>query len=198
VNAKGILAVWNDCAIEYIAEYDAWYQSEHLPQRLSVPGFYCGRRFEALTQGPQFFTYYEVEDPTVLTSQEYLEVLENPTPATRRIMKHAFFNMNRTVCSRKVVIDGASGGCAVTLAWTGETPAVLDPKTLTSLGPVRIETWTATSQSNEPSAEENLRGIDDQKISDAILMEFLREEQALNAATIIGGQAWRLLATLHN
>jgi hypothetical protein len=102
------------------------------------------------------------------------------------------------VCSRKVVIDGASGGCAVTLAWTGETPAVLDPKTLTSLGPVRIETWTATSQNNELSAEENLRGIDDQKISDAILMEFLREEQALNAATIIGGQAWRLLATLHN
>ena len=198
MNAKGILAVWNDCAIEYITEYETWYQSEHLPQRLSVPGFYCGRRFEALTPGPQFFTYYEVEDPTVLTSQEYLEVLANPTPATCRIMKHAFINMNRTVCSREVVIDGASGGFAVTLAWTGETPAVLDLKTLALLGPKRIETWTATSQNCELSAEEALRGVGDQKISDAILLDFLHEEQALNAVTNIGGQAWRLLATLVN
>ena len=51
MNAKGILAVWNDCAIEYLLEYEAWYQSEHLPQRLSVSGFYCGRQFEALTPG---------------------------------------------------------------------------------------------------------------------------------------------------
>lgn len=198
MNTRGILAVWNDCAIEYMAEYEVWYQTEHLPQRLSVPGFYCGRRFEALTPGPQFFTYYEVKDPAVLTSQEYLEILENPTPATRKIMEYAFLNMNRTVCSREVVIDGASGGCAVTLAWHGETPEVLNPKTLAMLGPERVETWTATSQNNELSAEEKLRGIDDQKISNAILLEFLREEQALNAAASIGGQAWRLLATLTN
>jgi hypothetical protein len=198
MNAKGILAVWNDCAIEHMAEYEAWYQSEHLPQRLSVPGFYCGRRFESLTPGPQFFTYYEVKDPKVLTSQEYLEVLENPTPASSRIMKHAFLNMNRTVCSREVVIDGASGGCAVTLTWTGETPAVLEPKTLALLGPERIETWTATSQNCMLSAEETLRGVGDQKISNAILLDFLREEQALHAVANIGGQAWRLLATLMN
>ena len=113
-------------------------------------------------------------------------------------MKHAFINMNRTVCSREVVIDGASGGFAVTLAWTGETPAVLDLKTLALLGPKRIETWTATSQNCELSAEEALRGVGDQKISDAILLDFLHEEQALNAVTNIGGQAWRLLATLVN
>ena len=198
MNTRGILAVWNDCAIEYMAEYEVWYQTEHLPQRLSVPGFYCGRRFEALTPGPQFFTYYEVKDPAVLTSQEYLEILENPTPATRKIMEYAFSNMNRTVCSREVVIDGASGGCAGTLAWQGETPEVLNPKTLAMLGPERVETWTATSQNNELSAEEKLRGIDDQKISNAILLQFLREEEALNAAASIGGQAWRLLATLTN
>ena len=198
MDANGILAVWNDCVEEHMVEYETWYQSEHLPQRVSVPGFYCGRRFEALTPGPQFFTYYEVEDPTVLTSQEYLEVLENPTPATRRIMKQAFLNMNRTVCSREVLVEGASGGCAVTLTWTGETHAALDPKSLDILKPQRIETWTASSQNSELSAEESLRGVGDQKISSAILLEFLREEEALNTVAKIGGQAWRLLATLRN
>jgi hypothetical protein len=77
-------------------------------------------------------------------------------------------------------------------------PKVLDPKILEMLGPERIETWSAASQNREPSAEENLRGIDDQKISNAILLEFLREDQALHAATNIGGQAWRFLASLQN
>ena len=198
MNAKGILAVWNDCAKEHMAEYEAWYQSEHLPQRLSVPGFYCGRRFESLTPGSQFFTYYEVKDPAVLTSHEYIEVLENPTPTTRRIMKNAFLNMNRTVCSRDVIIEGASGGCAVTLTWTGKLPTALDPKTLALLGPERIEIWTATLENSELSAEEKLRETNDQKISNAILLDFLREKEALSAAASIGGQAWRLLATLMN
>jgi len=198
MNTKGILAIWNDCAIGHADEYEAWYQSEHLPQRLSVPGFYSGRRYEALTPGPKFFTYYEVENPAVLTSQEYLEVLENPTPATRRIMKQAFLNMNRTVCSRQVLVEGASGACAVTLTWTGEIPAVLNPKTLAIHKPQRIETWAATSQNSELSAEEEIRGVDDQKISNAILLEFMREEEALNTVAKIGGQAWRLLATLRN
>jgi hypothetical protein len=196
MNAKGILAVWNDCSKEYIAEYEAWYQSEHLPQRVSVPGFFCGRRYEALTPGPQFFTYYEVEGPAVLTSLEYLEVLENPTPETRRIMKHAFLNMNRTVCSREVLIDGASGGCVVTLAWADEEPAFLSPETITKLAPQRVEIWRASLQSSGLSAEERIRGVDDQKISNAILLEFLREEEALNAVATIGGQGWRLLASL--
>ena len=198
MNAKGILAVWNDCSKEYMTEYETWYQSEHLPQRVSVPGFFCGRRYEALTPGPQFFTYYEVEDPAVLTSLEYLEVLENPTPATRRIMKYAFLNMNRTVCSREVLVDGASGGCAVTLAWTGKTPAVLSSEAIAKLEPQRVEVWRAASQNNGLSAEESIRGVGDEKISNAILLEFMREEEALHASTTIGGQGWRLLATLRS
>jgi len=196
MNAKGILAVWNDCATEYMAEYEAWYQSEHLPQRVSLPGFFCGRRYEALTPGPQFFTYYEVKDPAVLTSLEYLEVLDNPTPATCRIMKQAFLNMNRTVCSREVLIDGASGGCVVTLAWADEDPAVLSPEIIAKLAPQRVEIWRATSQNSRLSAEEVIRGVDDQNISNAILLEFLREEEARHVAATIGGQGWRLLATL--
>ncbi len=38
----GRLAIWNDCATDYQAEFETWYQTEHLGERLSVPGFRRG------------------------------------------------------------------------------------------------------------------------------------------------------------
>ena len=106
--------------------------------------------------------------------------------------------MSRTVCSREVLIDGASGGCAVTLVSTGETPAKLDTKTLDLIRPEQVEIWTATIQKSKLSAEEYPRGNRDQKITNVILLDFFREEQTLSAVATISGQAWRLLTTLIN
>ena len=39
----GILAIWHDCAPGREAEFEAWYQQEHLIERLAVPGFLFGR-----------------------------------------------------------------------------------------------------------------------------------------------------------
>ena len=35
----GILAIWNDCRAGREAEFEAWFQGEHLLERLAVPGF---------------------------------------------------------------------------------------------------------------------------------------------------------------
>ena len=45
--AGGILAAWNDCAPEGLAEYEHWY-AHHLAERVGVPGFREGRRYEAV------------------------------------------------------------------------------------------------------------------------------------------------------
>ena len=44
----GILAVWNDCAPEGLAHFERWYNREHLQERVAVPGFRRGRRYEAV------------------------------------------------------------------------------------------------------------------------------------------------------
>ena len=94
----GILAIWNDCAPEGEAHYERWYKSEHMQERVGVPGFRFGRRYERLAGGDRrFFTFYEVESPDVLSSRAYVERLENPTPWTTESMKY-FRNMVRTVC----------------------------------------------------------------------------------------------------
>ncbi len=81
--ARGVLAIWHDCADGREAEIEAWYQQEHLIERLGVPGFMYGRRHEALSAMPRYFTSYVAESADILTSRPYLDRLEIPTPLTR-------------------------------------------------------------------------------------------------------------------
>src|SRR5262245_46328062 len=65
----GILAIWNDCRAGRGAEFDAWFQGEHLLERLAVPGFLLGRRHQAISGNSGYFNFYLVESPDVLTSR---------------------------------------------------------------------------------------------------------------------------------
>jgi len=42
---SGLLCVWNRVAPEHDAPFNAWYESEHLDERLAVPGFHSARRY---------------------------------------------------------------------------------------------------------------------------------------------------------
>ena len=39
---KGLLLVMMDIDPEYEGEFNRWYNEEHVPERLSVPGFLSG------------------------------------------------------------------------------------------------------------------------------------------------------------
>ncbi len=41
-----------DVAAEVQVEHDDWHSHEHLPERLSIPGFLRGSRWRALASGP--------------------------------------------------------------------------------------------------------------------------------------------------
>lgn len=88
-----------DIAEPAIAEHDDWHTHEHLPERLSIPGFLRGTRWVALRAGqPRYFVIYEVRDTDVLTSAAYLERLNNPTPWTRKMMP-SYRGMTRGFCA---------------------------------------------------------------------------------------------------
>jgi hypothetical protein len=87
-----------DVAAEAIAEHDDWHTHEHLPERLSIPGFIRGTRWVSLRGQPRYFVMYEVADLTTLNSEAYLQRLDNPTPWTSRIMTH-YRGMSRGFCS---------------------------------------------------------------------------------------------------
>jgi hypothetical protein len=87
-----------DVAPEAIPEHDHWHTYEHLPERLSIPGFFRGTRWIAVHGQPRYMVLYEVEQLGTLESEAYLQRLNNPTPWTMKTMPH-YRGMNRGFCS---------------------------------------------------------------------------------------------------
>ncbi|HVE48653.1 MAG TPA: hypothetical protein VNG69_03420 [Casimicrobiaceae bacterium] len=81
-----------------IAEHDDWHTHEHLPERLSIPGFLRGTRWVAVQGSPRYAVIYEVERLETLRSEAYLTRLNNPTPWTSKMMTH-YRGMIRGLCS---------------------------------------------------------------------------------------------------
>jgi hypothetical protein len=183
LDAPGILAIFNDARAGREAEFDAWFQSEHLLERLAVPGFLFGRRHEAIAASSAYFNYYVVESPAVLTSKPYLERLDNPTPMTKRIMSEVFINMNRTVCHRVARRGGFRGAYTVTARFFDGEPDIgaLTARLDALVQDTAIaggEIWKAVDPAGQPvSEEERLRG-GDKKIKGALMVDTLRQAEA--------------------
>ena len=110
----GFLVVWNDVAAAVEAEYRRWHRSEHMPERMSLPGFTRGRRYMDLAgTRNRYLTVYEGRSVETFRSEPYRARLAAPTPWTSR-MSARMSNFVRRVC-RTVASDGAAiGGAAAT------------------------------------------------------------------------------------
>jgi hypothetical protein len=178
----GILAIFNDCRAGHEAEFDAWFQGEHLIERLGVPGFLFGRRHKAISGSCGYFNFYLVESPAVLTSRPYLERLDAPTPMTRTIMSEVFINMNRTVCHRTLRRGPFRGAYAVTARFNGQPDETAMTAALDALvKDTKVtggEIWIALDPKGQPvSMEEKLRG-GDKKIGGALMFDTLYQQDA--------------------
>jgi hypothetical protein len=182
IQQPGVLAIWNDCRAGREAEFDGWFQGEHLLERLSVPGFLFGRRHQAISGSAGYFNFYLVESPDILTSRPYLERLDKPTPMTRKIMSEVFLNMNRTVCRRTLRCGDFRGAFAVTARFDQEPDnnaltALLD-ELLRDTNVASGEIWIALDPAGMPvSMEEKLRG-GDKKIKGCLMIDTLRQADA--------------------
>lgn len=108
-----------DIEADAIAEHDRWHTHEHLPERLSIPGFRRGTRWIATGAGPRYMVLYEVEGLETLASQAYLERLNNPSPWTRRMMPH-YRGMTRGLCRVLGSFGFGLGGMAALIRFAPE------------------------------------------------------------------------------
>ena len=67
--------------------FNKWYDEEHLPERMSIPGYISARRFrledgDELNRGGvlRYLCIWELEDESPLQSQIYNDQNANPTP----------------------------------------------------------------------------------------------------------------------
>jgi len=178
----GILAIFNNVAAGREAEFEEWFQHEHLAERLGVPGFLLGRRHEAVSGLPRYFNFYLTQSVEVLKSAAYLTRLDHPTPMTHTIMSEVFKDMIRTVCHRTFRL-GAMRGAAVIAVRYNERPDEGALKStieglMTDKSVACGEIWSAAGAREFPvSEEERLRG-GDRKIEACLLIETLRVPDA--------------------
>jgi hypothetical protein len=88
---RGLLLTMTEPPPRMEEEFNAWYDDEHLAERLAVTGFRSAKRWVADVPpgGGKYLATYELDSAGVLFTPEYLARLGNPSPWSRRCLGKA-------------------------------------------------------------------------------------------------------------
>lgn len=118
-SSPAVLSIWNDIDDAIADDYEAWYQWDHLPDRVGIPGFRsCRRYIRVAGLGRQYFTFSDLDAMEVTRSAAYLERLGHVTDWTRRIMPH-FRRLIRVPARVTVDRGNGTGGFVATALFQG-------------------------------------------------------------------------------
>jgi hypothetical protein len=88
LRGSGMLITFMDVAAADEAEFNAWYDGEHVAERVGIDGFIAARRYVAPAGAgyPKYLAYYETETLAVLGGAAYRTALNNQTAWSRQVM----------------------------------------------------------------------------------------------------------------
>ncbi len=124
---KGLLLTMTEPPAAMEEEFNAWYDSEHLPERLAIPGFISARRWvdaQAPAGTGKYLATYELSSPQVLQSAEYLaHVGDNFTPWSKRCLSRCTL-FRRWACAQILPGEALPDAAARALFFAcGDVPA---------------------------------------------------------------------------
>tara|TARA_Y100000590_G_scaffold409088_1_gene500846 strand:+ start:1384 stop:2088 length:705 start_codon:yes stop_codon:yes gene_type:complete len=110
---KGLLMTFTEVSSELEADFNEWYNREHLMERVNIDGFRRARRYEAVKAEIKYLSTYEALDSDNIASPDYVKVLKTPSDWSKSIMPQ-FTKWHRMPC--RVEADYTCGiGAALTL-----------------------------------------------------------------------------------
>jgi hypothetical protein len=130
---RGLLLTLTEPPPAMEEEFNAWYDDEHLPERLAIPGFRSALRW---VSERTYLATYELDSPGVLESPAYLARFQNQTPWSRRCLGKAVV-FQRWACEQEGSADPHPAAKAMVLAF--ENRALSLPHT------VQIRKFSASS-----------------------------------------------------
>lgn len=87
--AGALLLVMIDIDPDHEDDFNRWYNEEHFPERVGLPGFVSSRRYLSRDgEGPKYLALYELESVEALETSEYLALISPPSEWTRRVESH--------------------------------------------------------------------------------------------------------------
>ena len=103
--AGGLLVNAMNCTAEGEADFNAWYDEEHIPSLAAVPGCMAARRFVQASDQPEsadgrkYVAIYHLESPDVTNTEAWSKAVN--TPWTLKVRPH-FRDRLRILCKRYV------------------------------------------------------------------------------------------------
>ena len=97
--AGGLLVNAMNIAPAFEAEFNEWYDKEHIPALSAVPGVLAARRFRGTSGNRKYVALYHLTGPEVVESAEWMKARESDW--TRRLQPQ-FRDHLRLVCRRYV------------------------------------------------------------------------------------------------
>ena len=111
---KGMLLTSMNIDAPDEAEFNRWYDREHLEERVAIDGFLEARRYVAHDGNPKYLSLYSTETFEVLDSPAYRTALANQTAWSKANIAR-FQNMIRAV-ARITISRGTGRGAALGIA----------------------------------------------------------------------------------
>ena len=112
IAGKGMLLTSMDLDEAHEAEFNRWYDREHLEERVAIEGFIEARRYVADEGAPKYLSLYSTETFEVLDSPAYRAALASQTDWSKANIGR-FKNMIRSVA--RITISRGKGRAA----WLG-------------------------------------------------------------------------------
>lgn len=137
---KGMLLTSMDIDASDEAEFNRWYDREHLEERVAIEGFLEARRYVAHQGSPKYLCLYSTTTIEVLDSAAYRNRLASPTEWSKKTMAR-FKNMIRAV-TRITISSGQGRGAAlgiVRLRPTASSQDSLRAALGAALDPIRLD-----------------------------------------------------------
>jgi hypothetical protein len=108
---KGMLLTSMDIDPADEADFNRWYDREHLIERVAIEGFLEARRYIAHKGHPKYLCLYSTASFEVLDSPAYRAALNSPTEWSKKTLAR-FKNMIRTI-ARITISRGQGRGAAL-------------------------------------------------------------------------------------
>lgn len=77
--SPGELLVWTDIDPAHEADFNEWYDREHMGERIAIPGFSFARRFLRIGPGRKYLALYRTDSLAVFDSAPYRRAFDNQT-----------------------------------------------------------------------------------------------------------------------
>src|SRR5579871_2715430 len=169
IAGKGMLLTSMDVDAEHEADFNRWYDREHLEERVAIAGFIEARRYVAEEGAPKYLSLYSTETFEVLDSPAYRKALASQTEWSKQNIAR-FKNMIRGV-ARITISHGKGRGAALGIVrmrpasgrhdlLRGGLRTALDPKSADGIismhvienDPVLSRPLTADASDSDPGA----------------------------------------------